>query len=104
MPAKHVRVTQDGQLFRGPMVYYGGYLRASSGGTADVNVYDGQDATDAFLDGFRAPASEHDMHQIDLGLLVLRGLFIDAGANVEHFLVYYDDDVPEDTFGPTGVT
>lgn len=102
MALRHLRVSRNGQIFQGPLIYYGGYLRAGAGGAGTVDVFDGQGNDDAFLDGYRAAANEHDQHQIDLGILVLRGLFVDIGANVDQFIVYYDTDISPAELGPTG--
>lgn len=95
MPARAYPITVDSPLIRGPLVYYGGVLRATSGGTGEVEVWDGlTDATDP-IDYFRAAASDRDRSIIPNGVLVIRGLFVDLVANVDRFVVWVDFDVPE---------
>lgn len=101
MAVAKVPIAVTGPIFRGPVIYHGGYLRATGGGTATVDVFDGQDVGDEFGDGFRALVSEHDMHLLDGGLRFNRGIFVSLGANVDQFVLYYDTEVPAGVAGPT---
>ena len=87
-------------MFRGPIIYRGGLLLATAGGAATVALYDGAAVTDEPLDAFRAAASEHDQHYLDGGIRVNRGVFVDLGANVDWFLLYFDPEVPVGVAGP----
>ena len=88
-PWNVARVTADGLIFQGPVVYHGGTLRATGGGAATVDVYDGTSTLDALRDAFSAAASAIDPNAFDAGLRFERGLFIDLGANVDLFVVYW---------------
>ena len=100
-PFRSARITADANFIRGPVVYHGGLLRADGGGAATADIYDANAVEAGLLrDAFRAATSEHDQHLIDPGLEFLRGLFIDLGANVDAFVVYYDVLEPERAAGP----
>ena len=100
-PFRKARLDADLNFLRGPVIYHGGILRASGAGAATVDVYDANDAAPGLLgDLFRAATSEHDQHLIDPGIEFLRGLFVDIGANVADFILYYDVIEPERTAGP----
>jgi len=102
VPLRHTRITKDEPFLAGPCIYHGGFLQADAVGAATVEIFDDVGPNDGnFADGFRAATSEHDQHIIDEGLWMLRGLYIDLGANVDHFVVYYDVDLPGASMGPT---
>lgn len=99
MPVRTVVLTADSPVLQGPLVYRGGFLKATSGGAAVADLYDSTTATGQPLDSFRAATSSYDRHTDPDGVWVLRGVFFDAGVNVDSFVLFYDDDAPEDTAG-----
>ena len=101
VPLRKVRLTADVPFLAGPLLYHGGLLRATAAGASIVDVYDAL-AVDAALlaDAFRAAANEHDQHIFDAGLFMERGIFIDLGANVADFILYFDLDVEGAFMGP----
>lgn len=95
------RFTADDAFLAGPVIYHGGFLKATSGGAATAEIFDDQTAEDLhFRDAFAATASQHDQHLIDPGLRFLHGLFVDLGSNVDHFLVYYEIEDPDRAHSP----
>lgn len=100
MPARPYTITADTPLFRGPLIYYGGVLRADGVGVGEAEVRDGNIDGDPLIDYFRAAVSDRDRSIIPMGVYVLRGLFVDLVANVSDFIVWLDLDVPEAVGGP----
>jgi hypothetical protein len=88
-------VNADRQELDPAAVYHGGILKATSGGTATVDVYDGKDTSGDLIDSFSAAASGYDDSWRDDGLLLKRGLYIDLGSNVDKFTVFYDPTIRE---------
>lgn len=99
-----LRIDQDSQPYMGPLLYYGGILKATAGGISTADLFDNTSPASFPLDSFRAAASSVDRSFPPVGIFVLRGIAVDLGANVDYLLVYVDDDVPEDTAGPQGAT
>lgn len=91
-----VLVSVDTPSIQGPLRYHGGYLRATSGGTATADVLNGTSAGGQFRDGFRAVASEHDQHSFEKGIECPAGIFVDLGSNVDQFVLYYSFPEPAD--------
>lgn len=89
-PFSHARVKVDRQVSQRAAVYHGACLKATSGGTATVDVYDGIDASGDPIDTFRAGASDHDIHVLEKGLSLRYGLYVDLGSNVDFYTVYYE--------------
>lgn len=86
----HRRIEADRQVLIRAGSYHGGMLRATSGGTASVTVYDAQSAeATAFLDELRATASDHDAHFYERGIVIQNDLFVDVGSNVADFVLFY---------------
>lgn len=100
MAVKAYPVTQDSALFRGPCLYYGGFLRATGGGVGEAEVRDGNADSDQLVDYFRAAASDRDRNQLPQGIFLLRGCFVDLVANVDTFVVWLDFDIPDGASGP----
>jgi len=88
-PFGHAAVEVDRQLLQRAAVYHGAILKAADSGTAVADAYDGLDASGELIDTFRCAAKEHDFHMIDPGIALREGLYIDLGANVDKFTVYY---------------
>lgn len=89
-PFGHARVEVDRQLLEQAAVYHGAVLRASAAGTATATVYDGLSGDGEPIDAFRCGAEEHDFHMLDPGVALRKGLYIDLGANIDFFTVYYE--------------
>lgn len=104
MPVRTVQLTADAPVLQGPVVYRGGLLKATSGGAATADLYDNNQAGGQPLDSFRAATSNYDRHTDPDGIWVMRGVYVDLGANVDSFVLYYDDDDSTDTRGPSSVT
>ena len=88
-PVAHRRVTADRQLVDQVSVYHGGHLKATAGGTATVDVYDGLDTAGDLIDSFSAAASGHDSSYLETGVIVRRGLYVDLGDYVSSFVFFY---------------
>lgn len=99
MPVRTVVLTADSPVLQGPLIYRGGFLKATSGGAATADLYDNTAASGQPIDSFRAATSNYDRHTDPDGVWVLRGIYVDIGNNVDSFTLYYDDDAPEDTAG-----
>ena len=83
-------VPLDGKQFDPAAIYHGGLLKATAGGTATAEVYDGKDTSGDLIDSFSAAASGRDRSYLDDGLILKRGLYVDVGSNVSAFTVFYD--------------
>lgn len=99
MAMRTLPVGADGAVLQGPLLYYGGLLKSSAGGTATVDIYDGTSASFPLIDSFVAAVSSRDRNALPNPIFILRGIYVDIGSNVTDFTLYFDDDVPEDTAG-----
>ena len=92
MPHKgrgHVAVDADGKVLDAGATYYGAILKAGSGGTSTVTVYDGVSTGGDVIDYFSAAASGRDPRWLNEGIILRRGLYVDLGLNVDAFTLYY---------------
>ena len=90
------RVTQDERVVTGALVFAGLILTADGVGTADVTIYDGNDAGGHQLGTFRAAVSTTEVIGLPALLHFSQGLFVDIGSNVEECVVVYAPLVPSD--------
>lgn len=100
MAPKTLPVASDGAVLTGPLLYYGGVLKSSAGGVSTVDVYDGLSTNGDLIDSFQCAASSRDRNPLSVPIFIMRGIYVDIGANVTGFTLYYDDDEPSDTAGP----
>jgi len=90
------RLTADQRVHTGPLVFRGVILAADAVGTADVTIYDGNDAGGHQLGTFRAAVSTTEVIGLPALLHFSQGLFVDIGSNVEECVVVYAPLVPSD--------
>ena len=86
----HIRVEADKALLEPGYIYHGALLLASSGGAAAATVYDGVSSAGEVIDHLSAAVSDDDVHIIETGIVLQRGLYVDLGSNVDQFIIYYE--------------
>ncbi|RLG91226.1 hypothetical protein DRO34_04350 [Candidatus Bathyarchaeota archaeon] len=80
-------VTIDQVVHNKRCILYDTILIATSGGTADVAIYDGVNTTGKKLCKLYAPASDIRGLHPRVPIFLENGLYIDVGSNVEGVLV-----------------
>ncbi|HAM57761.1 MAG TPA: hypothetical protein DCQ64_21030 [Candidatus Rokubacteria bacterium] len=83
------RLTADQRVHTGPLVFRGVILAADAVGTADVTIYDGNDAGGRQFATFKTPTSRTETHGPSAPVLFDQGLFVDVGSNVEEVVVVF---------------
>jgi len=82
-------LTADQIVNEGPTLFCGFILHASVDGSG-VHIYDGLDAVSGILAAHIVGwASDVNAHDWNKPVFLNNGLFVDVGANVHHFSVYY---------------
>lgn len=99
-PVGHGRVSADRQVIAAGGVYHGGLLKATSGGAATVDIYDGHGTDGELIDAFSVAASALERHFMERGLVIIRGLYVDVGSNVAAFDAYYAPEDPPPMWPP----
>jgi hypothetical protein len=89
-PFGHLTVDADRVAIERGGVYHGGLLLASSVVQCTVAVYDGLDTGGDLIDSFAAAGVTPDRHVFERGIDLRVGLYVDLGANVSKFTVYYE--------------
>ncbi len=87
-PVGHSPVDADRLVLRGPGIYHGGVMVATSGGAATVDIYDGLDTGGDLIDSLRCAASGRDASFSERGIAFARGLYVDLGSNVDRCTVF----------------
>jgi len=83
------RITASERVYVGSADFAGLILAADGVGTADVTVYDGQDAGGRQFGTFRTPVSRSESHGVPGSAAFHQGLFVAIGSNVEECIVLY---------------